>query len=64
MMKATLLSLLALSAVGQVAGAPQAVKRDDGGKFEEGQPISGDGKGAPIFGEYIPYLHCHDYMCI
>lgn len=48
-MKASLLSLLTLSLVGDVFAAPQLAKRDDG-KFDEGQPISGDGKGAPIFG--------------
>lgn len=26
-------------------------KRDDGAKFDEGQPISADGKGGPINGE-------------
>ena len=49
-MKASVLSLLTFSLAGEVLGAPQLARRD-GGKFDEGQPISGDGKGAPIFGK-------------
>ncbi|KAL6853078.1 hypothetical protein ACO1O0_007631 [Amphichorda felina] len=52
-MKASVLSLLSLSLVGEVLGAPHLVKRGED-KFDEGQPISGDGKGAPILGGTNP----------
>lgn len=44
-------SLTTLSLVESVLGVPHFEKRDEG-KFHEGQPISGDGKGAPILGQF------------
>lgn len=56
-MKASVLCLLA-SSLGSsgVLGAPSLVQRDGDGEFDQGQPISGDGKGAPIFGQSLPHL--------
>ena len=50
-MKASILSALALTLTGQALAAPQVVKQQGDGEFENGQPISGDGKGAPILGK-------------
>lgn len=47
-MKAT--SVLALLGAGQAFAAPPVEKRDAG--FADGQPISADGKGGPILGEF------------
>ncbi|KAF4125416.1 oxalate decarboxylase [Geosmithia morbida] len=50
-MKASLLSLFAFSLAGTTLAAPPSLaERASGGKFDQGQPISGDGKGAPILG--------------
>jgi oxalate decarboxylase len=51
-MKAAAFSVTALSLIATVIGAPHVDKRDGDGQFDEGQPISGDGKGAPILGKY------------
>lgn len=57
-MKASALSLTALSLIGSVLGVPQVEKRDDEGQFHEGQPISGD-LGAPILGEFLSPFCIH-----
>ena len=50
-MRATSALVLGLSLVGSALGAPSKLAERDGeGEFENGQPISGDGKGAPILG--------------
>lgn len=51
-MKASILSSLALAFTSQVLAAPQVTKQDGDGEFENGQPISGDGKGGPILGKF------------
>jgi len=53
-MKSSILAAIALSLAGNVLAAPQLTARDEG-EFDEGQPISGDGKGAKILGQC---LHC------
>lgn len=55
-MKAAAFSFAALSLIGSVLGAPHLDKRDDDGQFDEGQPISGDGLGAPILGKHTLLL--------
>ncbi len=63
-MRASVLSILALSLVGDVLAAPKITKQDGEAKFKDGQPISADGKGAPILGQHFwlvrPYnLYSH-----
>jgi oxalate decarboxylase len=48
-MKATAAYALAFSLVSGAFAAPKLVQRDAG--FEDGQPISEDGKGGPILGK-------------
>lgn len=54
-MKTSVLAAAALSLAGNVFAAPQLTARDEG-QFDEGQPISGDGKGAEILGEFFQRL--------
>lgn len=45
-----------LWSVTSVLATPAAVKRTDG-EFENGQPIDGKGKGAPILGKFRDHMH-------
>lgn len=56
-MRASHISSLLLAASG-ASGA--VLERQNGGGFGDGQPIDGNGKGAPILGEFLdcssPYM--------
>jgi hypothetical protein len=48
--------MLGFALVSGALAAPSNSKRDDG-KFDEGQPISADGKGGPILGKWFINSH-------